>query len=92
MPLERYRDVAEMPPPAAVPVPPASRAVDPALLERIVALSAFATSVTDRLYPPGVQRFSTIEAANASQEAALLARMRRTARRASTGGDVETGS
>ncbi len=92
MPLERYRDVDEMPPPAAVPVPPASRAVDPALLERIVALSIFATSVTDRLYPPGVQRFGTIEAANAAQEAAILARMRRTASRTSTEDDLEAGS
>lgn len=71
MPLHRYRDVADVPPPAA-------RAVaDAATFRRIVAWSTFARRTAGPLFEPGLTRFASIEAAGAAREAALIARMRR---------------
>jgi len=73
MPVERYRHVDE------VPAPARADAKDPALLERVSALWAFAASAAGPLHPPGVQRFVSIEAAATAREVALLERMRRLA-------------
>jgi hypothetical protein len=72
MPVRRYRDVRDVPP------PPAVDPADPMLLERIFALWSFASSAAGPLHAPGVQRFASIEEADAAREAALHARMRRT--------------
>ncbi len=71
MPVLRYRDVSDVPPPAAVD------ASDLSLLDRVLALSAFAAATVGPLYRPGVTRFVSVEAAEAAREAALLERMRR---------------
>lgn len=71
MPVLRYRDVRDVPPPAAVDPG------DPALLDRVFAVWAFAARAAGPLYPPGVSRFRSIEEANAAQEAAVVTRMRR---------------
>jgi hypothetical protein len=71
MPVLRYRDVRDVPPPAAVD------ASDPSLFGRVVALSAFAAVAVGPLYRAGVTRFASLEAAEAAREVALLERMRR---------------
>ena len=71
MPVLRYRDVRDVPPPAAVD------ASDPSLLGRVLALSAFAASAVGPLYHPGVTRFASAQAAETAREQALLERMRR---------------
>ncbi len=74
MPVHRFRDVRDVPPPPAAEDPQA-----PAFLERVFALWAFSRSAAGApLHPPGVQRFESIEAADAAREDALLARMRAT--------------
>ncbi|CAN5621907.1 hypothetical protein BH23DEI1_BH23DEI1_05390 [soil metagenome] len=71
MPVHRFRDVRDVPP------PPAEDPHAPAFLDRVFDLWAFARSaVVAPLHPPGVQRFVSIEAADAAREAAILARMR----------------
>lgn len=74
MPIERYRHAGE------VPAPAHGDATDPALLERVAALWAFAADAAGPLYAPGVHRFASIEAADAARELALAERVRRLAR------------
>ncbi len=68
MPVEKYRDVADM--------PRISRVRDSELPERITMLWRRAA----RLAPPnvvaGIQRFRSIEEANAARERATIERMR----------------
>jgi hypothetical protein len=54
MPVLRFRDVAEM------PVPPRGDPSDPATYARIKELWRFADRLP-RLYPPGVQRYRSVE-------------------------------
>lgn len=70
MPLRRYRDIADVPPPDAVDVG------DPALLDRVASLSAFARGTAGPLFPPGLTRFTSVEEAGSAREMAILARMR----------------
>jgi hypothetical protein len=73
MPVHRYRDVRDVPPPAAED----PRA--PAYLDRVFALWSFSRSAAGApLHPPGVRRFASIEAADAAREEALVERMRAT--------------
>jgi len=81
MPIERFRRVAD------VPAPAQGDPSDPALLERVFALWAFATGSAGPLYAPGVHRFGSIEAADAAREAALVTRMRRLARVGAAAGE-----
>lgn len=71
MPVERYHDVADMPPPARLDPK------DPSTWARIRELWSFGTRRLPPLFPPGVTRFRTIEDLQAAREAATLERMRR---------------
>lgn len=71
MPLQRFRSVEEVPPPAAVDPG------DPVAMERIWGLLRFATEGLPAAFPPGVRRYASLEAAQADRRAAELARMRR---------------
>lgn len=77
MPVSRYRDVSDMPPPErGDPAEPATQA-------RIKALWRFATRRLPPLFPPGVYRFRSIADSQAARDTAAITRMRavRAARR-----------
>ena len=71
MPLQRFRSVEEVPPPAAVDPG------DPVAMERIWVLLRFATEGLPAAFPPGVRRYASVEAAQAERRAAEIERMRR---------------
>jgi hypothetical protein len=73
MPVEKYRDVADMP---RVP-----RAHDSQLPQRITALWRRATQMAPPNVVAGVQRFRSIEEANVARERATSERMRGETRR-----------
>ena len=74
MPIERYRDVADMPP------PPRGDPNDPATFARVRALWHFALRLP-RLFAPGLHRYRSIEDSQRAREEALIARMRTMRRR-----------
>lgn len=61
MPIQKYRDVAEMPPPAPCAV------VDDACLDRIRKLWARSAVLAPRVYPRGVFKFRSLEDAQAAR-------------------------
>jgi hypothetical protein len=61
MPVEKYRSVAEMPP------PPACAQVDDACLDRIRKLWARSAMLAPRIYPRGVFKFRNLEEAQAAR-------------------------
>ena len=69
MSVQRFRDVAEMPP------PPRGNPADPATYARIKELWRFSSRLP-ALFPPGVTRYRSIEESDAAREQALIARMR----------------
>ena len=71
MPLQRFRSVEEVPPPAVVDPG------DPIAMERVWGLLRFATEVLPAAFAPGVRRYASVEAADADRRAAELERMRR---------------
>ncbi|MCC7108412.1 MAG: hypothetical protein IT382_03935 [Deltaproteobacteria bacterium] len=71
MPIERYRDVADMPPPARLD--PA----DPSTWARIRALWHLASCSLPPLFAPGVTKGRSIEELSASRERAEIERMRK---------------
>ncbi len=70
MPVTRYRDVRDMPP------PPRPRGEE--LAERIHEVMARAARLAGAGYPPGVSRFRTLEEAQAARDAVVRARAQRT--------------
>ena len=74
MSVERYRSVADMPPPRR------RDPKDPATWVAIRELWALAEHTLPALYPPGVTRFRSIEEANRAREEATIERMRATQR------------
>lgn len=78
MSVERYRVVADMPP------PPRLDPKDPATWARIRELWQFSSHLLPPLFPPGVTRFRSIDELSAAREAATIERMR-TIRRSRTG-------
>ena len=70
MPIHRFRDVAEVPPPAAVDPD------DPVALERVWGLLRFATEGLPGAFSPGVRRYPSLEAAQADRRAVEIERMR----------------
>lgn len=70
MPVQRYRDVADMPPPSR------GDPKDPATYARIRELWHASMSRMPPLFAPGVYRYRSVEEADAAREAALIARMR----------------
>jgi hypothetical protein len=68
--VKKYRDVSEMPSPAA-----GKRAV-PATYRRVAELWQFSGRLVPALYQPGVYKFRSIEDSNAARERATLERMR----------------
>lgn len=71
MPIERYRDVADVPAPAAVDVS------DPNLLDRVFVAWSNSVGRHPPLFPAGLRRYGSLADAAADREAALVARMRR---------------
>jgi hypothetical protein len=69
MPVQRYRDVSEMPP------PPRLDPKDPTTWRSIRELWAFSLRVLPPLYPPGVTRFRSHEEAQRDRDAAESARI-----------------
>ncbi len=68
MPVTRYKDVADMPPPP--------RPTGPALIRRIREVMARAARMAGSGYPKGVHRFRTLEEAQAARQAVVKARVR----------------
>jgi hypothetical protein len=71
MPVQRYRRVEDVPPPAALDPS------DPVAMERVWGLLRLATDGLALAFPPGVRRYRSIEAADAERREAEIARMRR---------------
>lgn len=70
MTVKRYRDVSEMPPPApGIPH-------DPATFARIRELWELSSRLVPPLFPPGVQRYRSIEESTAARDRAIIERMR----------------
>jgi hypothetical protein len=70
MTVRRYRDVAEMPPPA----PGIPR--DPMTFARIRELWHFSSRLVTPLFRPGVYRYRSIEDSTADRERATIERIR----------------
>ena len=70
MPVSKYRSVEQM--------PPAPRASDDELAERITAAWSRARRYAPLSIVPGVQRFRSVEDANAARGEATTERMRKT--------------
>jgi hypothetical protein len=70
MTVKKYRDVSDMPPPAA------GRRSDPATYRRVAELWQFSARLAPALYPPGVYKFRSIEESEAARERATIERMR----------------
>lgn len=71
MPVQRYRRVEDVPPPAALDPS------DPVAMERVWGLLRLAADGLPPAFPPGVRRYASIEAADADRRAVAIARMRR---------------
>lgn len=71
MPVQRYRRVEDVPPPAALDPS------DPDAMERVWGLLRLAIEGLPPAFPPGVRRYDSIEAAEADRRAVEVARMRR---------------
>ncbi len=71
MPLQRFRRVEDVPPPAALDP------TDPVAMERVWGLLRLATDGLAPAFPPGVRRYPSVEAADADRRAAEVDRMRR---------------
>ena len=71
MPVQRYRRVEDVPPPAALDPR------DPVAMERMWGLLRLATDGLPPAFPAGVRRYRSIEAADADRRAVEIARMRR---------------
>lgn len=76
MPVQRFRRVEDVPPPAAL------EPSDPVAMERVWGLLRWATDGLAAAFPPGVRRYASIEAADADRRAADVARMRQLRERA----------
>ena len=74
MPVERYRDVADMPP------PPRSDPRDPATFARVRDLWRFASRLPP-LFAPGLYRYRSAEESDRAREQALIERIRTVRRR-----------
>ena len=70
MPVQRYRDVADMPP------PPRCDPKVPATFARVRELWRFSSRLLP-LFAPGVYRYRSVDASHEAREAAVIARMRR---------------
>ena len=71
MPVQRYRRVEDVPPPAPLDL------LDPVAMERVWGLLRLATHGLSPVFPAGVRRYASVEAADADRRAAELERMRR---------------
>lgn len=70
MTVKRYRDVAEMPPPAR------GDPSDRATYARIKELWRFSSRLVPPLFEPGVYRYRSIEESDTARERATVERMR----------------
>ena len=74
MPVERYRDVADM------PSPPRGDPRDPGTFARVRDLWRFSSRLPP-LFAPGLYRYRSVEESDRAREQALIARMRSLRRR-----------
>ena len=70
MSVQRYRDVADMPPPER------SDPKDPATYARIRELWSFSTRHLPPLFPAGLYRYRSVEESDVARDAATVLRMR----------------
>lgn len=70
MPIERYKDIADVPP------PPKTDPSDPTFAERVLNSVGSPFAELPPLFRPGVYKYRSIEEANEAMEAAMIERAR----------------